>query len=82
VRSENAHPTQNGRPRVNLRAASDLTPPSGTPPGATIRLRCRECGRMIDCLDAILTSGYHLCPSCLSKLLRGRSPKVHQALCD
>jgi DNA-directed RNA polymerase subunit RPC12/RpoP len=42
--------------------------------------RCKECGRLIDWLDAMLTATYHLCPQCLSEAIRTKSPVAKRAL--
>jgi len=47
---------------------------------STQRFRCQECGRLIDCLDAMLTVSYHLCPRCLSEAIRTRSFAAKRAL--
>ena len=41
--------------------------------------RCQECGRMIDCLDAMLTASYHLCPRCLHEAIRTSSVAAKRA---
>ena len=45
----------------------------------SIKYRCEECGQAIDCLDAMLTATYHLCPRCLSDAIRGRSIAMKRA---
>jgi len=45
-----------------------------------IAFRCNECGRAIDCLDALFTETHYLCPRCLAGAIRTRSPIAFRAL--